>query len=174
MLREKGISCHHDPSDTELLPLDVIGCDAFEQALLPLLRGLVETCRNPGRGSWNFAYRAAAARWGVRTGLPLAYGLAHISDALLRVKGDRLQTLDIADTAHAAEVTRDERLLLLLLHQLRRNHVEAGNDFLLDLTEGEMDEELMALALDFGRRHSCGAPREVRHDGTTGPHLLVV
>ncbi len=174
MRREDGIDCHRDSSNAELLPLHVIGCDAFEQALLPLLRGLVETCRNPGRCSWDSAYIAAASRWGVRTGLPLAYGLAHISDALLRVKGEKLQTLGMADTAHAAEVTRDERLLLLLLHQLRRNHVEAGCDFLLDLTEGEMDEELMALALDFGRRHSCGAPREVRHDGTAGPHLLVV
>ncbi len=92
----------------------------------------------------------------------------------MRVKGARLQVLDRTDTAHATEVTRDERLLLLLLHQLRRNHVAAGHDFLLDLTEGEMDWELMTLALDFARRHSCGTPREVRHDGTTGPHLLVV
>lgn len=175
MLQDNGINCRHDPSHAELLPLNIIGCDAFEQALLPLVRGLVETCRNPEQCSWDFAYSAAAARWGVRTGLPLAYGLAHISDALLRIKGDRLQTLDMADMARAAEVTRDERLLLLLLHQLRRNHVEAGHDFLLDLTEGEMDEELMALALDFGRRHSCGTPREMLHDGTSGgPHLRVI
>ncbi|MFC3058660.1 hypothetical protein [Paenirhodobacter populi] len=164
---------HPDPDHAELLPLHVIGCDAFERALLPLLRDLMETCRNPDGRSWNAVYGAAASRWGARTGLPLAYGLARISEALLRVKGERLQMLDAADTAHAAEVTRDERLLLLLLHLLRRNHVLAGQDFLFDLTEGKMDKELMALALDFARRHSCGTPREVRHD-TTGPHLRIV
>lgn len=174
MQRQDGANCHPDPAHAELLPLHVIGCDAFEQALLPLLRELMETCRNPEGRSWNVVYSAAASRWGARTGLPLAYGLARISEALLRVKGDRLQVLEGSDTAHAAEVTRDERLLLLLLHQLRRNHVEAGQDFLLDLTEGEMDRPLMTLALEFARRHSCGAPREVRHDGAAGPHLRVV
>ena len=71
------------------------------------------------------------------------------------------------------EVTRDERLPLLLLHQLRRNHVEAGNDFLPRSTEGEMDEE--PWRTDFwSPAFLVRAPREVRHDGKTGPHLLVV
>lgn len=155
---------------TDLLPLRLIGCDAFEQALLPLVRDLMETCRNPEGRTWAPAYNAAAMLWGARTGLPLAYGLARISQALVRVRGDRLQMLDAGD----ADVTRDERLLLLLLHQFRRNHLAAGNDFLLDLTEGEMDAELSDLTLDFARRHSCGTAREIGADGPTGPHLRAV
>lgn len=158
----------------EMLPLRMIGCDDFERALLPLLRDLIETCRNPDGRSWTPVYGAAAARWGAQTGLPLAYGLARLSEALLRVKGDRLWMLARDDNVRAAKVTPDERLVLLLLHHLRRSHVAAGTDFLLDLTDGEMDEALMACALDFARRHSCGAPREIGQDGRTGPHLRAV
>ncbi|MFE3836450.1 hypothetical protein [Pseudogemmobacter sonorensis] len=172
MPREDAPRRRPDPAQAGLMPLHVIGCDDFERALLPLLRALMQTCRNPRGRSWNAVYGAASARWGTRTGLPLAYDLARISEALLRVKGDRLRMLD--GTADAARVTRDERLLLLLLHQLRRNHVAAGQDFLLDLTEGEMDAELMALASGFARRHSCATPREIRHDGPVGPHLRPV
>lgn len=162
------------PADTGLLSLRGIGCDDFERALLPLLRDLMQTCRHPEGRSWTPVYGAAAARWGARTGLPLANGLAQISAALSRVTGKRLQMLSGSDTSHADQVTSDERLVLLLLHHLRRNHVAAGQDFLLDLTGGEMDEELMALALEFGHRHSCGAPRTIRYDGSSGPNLRSV
>lgn len=163
-----------DPSPADLLPLDRIGCDAFERALLPLVRDLAVGCRDPESRSWNLAYRAAARRWGAQTGLPLAYGLAQIVTALTRIKGDALQVLDHDGGAPQAAVTRDEQLLLLLLHQLRREHLNAGCDAMLDLTDGEMDDELMALALDFARRHSCGTPREHRHDGIVGPRLRVI
>lgn len=163
-----------DTGDDALLPLHDIGCDAFEQALLPLVRDVMHTCRDPEAPSWHVAYGVAASVWGARTGLPLAHGLAQIAQALLRVKGERLRMLTTADPAHVTAVTDDERLLLLLLHQLRRNHINAGHDFLLDLTEGEMDDELMALALDFARRHSCGTARDIRHDGRDGPHLRPV
>ncbi|WP_460275738.1 hypothetical protein [Celeribacter sp. ULVN23_4] len=163
-----------DPASSALMPLGLIGCDAFEQALLPLMREVMETCRDPDHHTWNRAYHVAAERWGTRTGLPLAYGLAQIVQALTRVRGTQLEICDTADRVRADVVTRDERLLLLLLHQLRRNHIAAGQDFLLDLTDGEFDAELMELALAFGRRHSCGAAREVRFDGGTGPHLRPV
>lgn len=163
----------HGADRPEVLPLAIIGCDAFECALLPLVRELMETCRDPRTHSWSPVYSAAAARWGAQTGLPLAYGLARISEALMRVRGDRLQML-AADPAHETEVTRDERLLLLLLHQLRRNHVAAGQDFLLDLTEGEMDRDLLACAQEFAQRHSCGTPREIGHDGPIGQRLRLV
>lgn len=173
-MQQHDITCHTEPPLPEMLPLQRIGCDAFERALLPLLRDLMETCRHPEGRSWTPVYGAAAALWGARTGLPLAHGLAQISDAVLRIRGESLRVLAASDTDHAEEVTPDERLLLLLLHQLRRNHVAAGQDFLLDLTGGEMDEDLMALALDFAQRHSCGAPRAIRHDGPAGPHLRVL
>lgn len=163
-----------DPGFADLLPLERIGCDAFERALLPLVRELAGGCRDPESRSWNLAYGAAAKRWGAQTGLPLAYGLAQIVDALTRIKGDALQVLDHASAVPYAAVTRDEQLLLLFLHQLRREHLAAGCDFMLDLTDGEMDDELMALAIEFARRHSCGNPRERRHDGIVGPKLRVI
>lgn len=160
-----------DTAEAALLPLHAVGCDDFECALLPLLRDLMATCRNPDGPSWIPVYGAAAKRFGVRTGLPLADGLARIATALLRVRGARLHMLAGADTDHAAAVTQDERLLLLLLHLLRRDHVGAAGDFLFELTDGGMDEDLMASAVDFARRHSCGAARVIRHDGPAGPHL---
>lgn len=165
---------HRDSDHGAVLPLHGIGCDPFEQALLPLLREVMKTCRDPERHTWNGAYGTAAAIWGARTGLPLAYGLARIAQALLRVKGARLHVLDGSGPEQVRAVTDDERRLLLLLHQLRRNHIAAGHDFLLELTEGESDDELMALALDFARRHSCGAARDIHHDGPSGPHLRPV
>jgi hypothetical protein len=163
------------PAETGLLSLQGIGCDDFERELLPLLlRGLMETWRHPEARCWTPVYGAAAARWGPRTGLSLAHSLAQSSDTLLRIRGHGLRVLAASDTDHAEEVTPDERLPLLLLHKLRRNHVAAGQDFLLKLTGGEMDEEHLALALDFAQRHFCGAPRAIRHDGSAGPHRRAV
>ncbi|WP_010141609.1 hypothetical protein [Oceanicola sp. S124] len=157
--------------EAEIQPLHLVGCDPFERALLPLLRSLMETCRDPETHTWNAVYREAAGIWGAARGLPLAYGLAHIAEALLRVRGDRLC---ICPAPGAEGVTRDERLLLLLLHQLRRQHLAAGQDFLLDLTEGEMDDELMQRALDFARAHSCGTPRAIGSEGVIGPRLRLI
>lgn len=156
----------------DLMPLHTIGCDPFEEALLPILRDLVQTCRAPDGRTWNTAYGVAAATWGPWTGLPLADGLARIAEALTRAKGARLHVL--CETEAPEAVTRDERLLLLLLHQLRRSHTAAGYDFLMDLTDGKVDSVLMEHALDFAARHSCGPPRTLRHDGTVGPRLRVV
>lgn len=160
-------------SDPALLLLSKIGCDAFERALLPIIRQLTSSCRSPNMGNWLPIYGHAEKLWGVRTGLPLVYGLSKIVVSLLRIKGDAFRILPPSDDT-SNEVTADEQLLLLLIHHLRRGHVNAGCDLLLDLVDGEMDEELMEQAREFAQRHSCGQPLTHTHEGVVGSHLRLV
>jgi hypothetical protein len=163
-----------DPVEPVLTPLSTLGCDDFECALLAIIRDLTLTCRHPEQQTWVTVYGAAGKRWGVRTGLPLVHGLSQIVVALLRVTGGDVHILDETDDFTRTVATRDEQLLLLMIHQLRRNHLQAGCDFLLDLLHGQMDADLMQQVLAFAQRHSCGRPQTRRHDGVLDGHLRVV
>jgi len=170
----RDASSWDDLGDQALIPLSQIGCDAFECALLPIIRDLTLTCRCPEGKSWIPIYGDAEKRWGARTGLPLVHRLSQIVVTLVRIKGNALDVLNPADQSMRALVTRDEQLLLLMIHHMRRKHLHAGCDFLLDLVDGDMDAELMEEALRFAERHSCGAPQTRKHDGVLGGRLRVV
>lgn len=160
-------------SEPALLPLSHLGCDAFECALLPLIRKLTHSCIVPDQGSWLPVYGMAEKLWGARTGLPLVYGLSQIVVSLIRLKGEELQILYAFDE-ETQGVTRDEQLLLLMIHHLRRQHDQAACDFLLDLLDGDMDGTLLEEAQAFASRHSCGDPLIYTHDGVQGSHLRVI
>lgn len=163
-----------EPAKPDLTPVSQIGCDAFERALLPIIRNLTITCIHPERLSWISTYEAAGKHWGVRTGFPLVHGLSQIVVALLRVKGEHLDVLININDLTRDLATRDEQMLLLIIHQLRRNHFYAGCDFMLDLVNGQMDTVLMDEVLAFAQRHSCGTPQLQKHDGPIGQGLRLV
>lgn len=155
-------------------PLSLVGLDAFEQNLLAIIRDLAVTCFNPERQTWIPVYAKAEQLWGVRTGLPLVHHLAQIVVSLVRIKGKRLHFLDNSDPRAQDVATYDEQQLLLMLHHLRRQHVNAACDFMLDLVDARMDEQLMQDALRFGKRHSCAPARAYNHKGAIGPNLRPV
>ena len=69
----RDASSWDDLGEQALIPLSQIGCDAFECALLPIIRDLTLTCRCPEGKSWIPIYGDAEKRWGARTGLPLVH-----------------------------------------------------------------------------------------------------
>ena len=158
----------------DLIPLQEIGCDPFEQALLPLFRDLAITVFQPEQQSWLPVYVNAQDIWGPHRGLPLVDGLAKILMAILRVTDNDIAIRHGANDRPNGFVTSDEQQVLLMIHHLRRQHPQAASDIMLELTQGVMDHELFAAVETFGQNYSCGAPQARLHDQGQKPALRIV
>ncbi|TXR54935.1 hypothetical protein FME95_02535 [Reinekea thalattae] len=139
-----------------------------------MIRALAHSCLDPKAPNWLSVYARAEQQFGSRTGLPLVNGLAQITVSLLRIKADDLQILPSSESIESEKVLPDERLILLMIHHMRRNHFIAGYDFLMELLLGEVDDELLEQAHSFANRHSCGEQQPRSHKGIIGKRLRLV
>ncbi|MFW8594145.1 hypothetical protein [Cribrihabitans neustonicus] len=136
-------------------PLADLGLDAFETALLPLLRHFAASPRAPGSQAWHLAYQTAAERWGESFGLPLAHALAALvgrADALI----GGLTCHDALEPATRQRVTADEAAFLRMLHHMRRDRTPAARQAVAELAQGRMDAGLIRCGLSLARRFPAG------------------
>lgn len=143
-----------------------LGLDDFEHGLLIVLRYIFRP-----EGADCTPYLIAVERWGEEVGLPVAYRLINLAAALNHCKSD-LKFKDPLCLDQRVSATRDEVLVLLMLHHMRRDQTSAARHCIEELTGGRMDPHLIRIGLSFAFRFSCGAqgPRKLAQS----PKLYVV
>ena len=152
------------------LALGDLDCDAFERDLLPVIRNLLDAARRPEGEGWHLAFAIAAERWGETPGPGIAWLLQKVLRAILRVRPAGLAFQPPLSVEARARVTRDEWLLVLMLHHMRRGQTARARDLVWQVTEGRMDPDVIRAALAFAARFSCGPVA----GGARRPHLRVV
>ena len=160
------------PTPTPDQLVSALGCDTFEEGLLPVLRhltfGLRDGCpRAPYR-----AQKIAAERWGEAIGLPVAHYMTALLSALLDCRSDGFQTHDPFALETRDTVTEDEALVLTLIHQMRRDQTPKARETVLQLSAGTMDPHVIRAGLSFAARFPAGnVPAFTR---TAPPRLQLV
>lgn len=143
------------PAPADARSLADLGLDAFETALLPLLRHLTASLRAPRSQAWHFAYQTAAERWGESFGLSLAHALAGLAGRIDALTGG-ITCHDALDPATRQLLTSDEAAFLLMLHHMRRDQTPAARQAVARLARGRMDAGLIRCGLSFARRFPAG------------------
>ena len=143
-------------AEAPVLPLSQCRFDAFEAGLLPVLRHFLTSFASPELQTWQFAYTTAAERWGDSLGLAAAQALLRVVRALLSARPGGLTFQDPLCLDARDSVTEDERLVLEMLHHMRRDDTPPARDTVEVLTDGRMDPDVIRAGLSFARRFPAG------------------
>lgn len=132
------------------------GWDAFEQGLLCVSRHFLQALHDPDAHSWHRAYTEAAERWTDTLGLRAAHHLQKLVRAVFRARGGQFAChAPFSPEANGAP-TSDERLLIDLLHHMRRDQIPAARRCVEDLTHQRMDPDVIRAGFGFARQFSAG------------------
>jgi len=144
----------HQPDATIPRAADTLRCDLFERALLPVARHFLAALQHPGHTGWHSGYALAAETWNESPGLSVAHHLQRLLRAVWTCRGGRF-------AYHPPEtdqkVTEDERLLIAMLHHMRRDRPREARNCAEVLTAGTLDPEVVRAGLRFATRFSVGA-----------------
>lgn len=152
--------------------LSTLGCDSFEEGLLPIVRHLIFGLRGRCPGPLYRAQTIAVERWGEAIGLPVAHYMTALLSALLEVRSDGFQTRDPCPLETRGTATQDEALVLTLIHQMRRDQTPKARETVLRLSAGTMDPDVIRAGLSCAARFPAGnGPALTR---TATPRLQVV
>lgn len=159
------------PDGTALQSIEQLSCDAFERRLLPIARHFLSSFESPEHHAWHRAYSIAAEQWQETLGLSIAHHLQKVIRAILRCRTDGIAFQDPLCPEARAMVTVDERMLIDMLHSMRRDHTEAARNCVEALTHGRMDPDVIRTGLSFAARFSVG-PQGVSYNGSTSAPIL--
>ena len=137
-------------------PVSALGCDPFEEGLLPVARHLICGLRDRCPRAPYRAQKIAAERWGKPIGLPAAHCMTALLSALLDCRSEGLLLQDPFALDTREQVTQDEALLLTLLHQMRRDQTPKARETVLRLSGGTMDPHVIRAGLSFAARFPAG------------------
>ncbi|MEM9576932.1 MAG: hypothetical protein AAF999_07945 [Pseudomonadota bacterium] len=145
-----------------LLRVNQLPCDAFERALLPVLRHHLNDYADPRLASGHRAFVVAVERWGEPIGLSVAFHLQKLVRAILQCRPEGLEFHDPLCLDSKEAVTDDERLLIDMLHHMRRDQTARARDRVYQITDGRMDPDVIRTGLQFAQRFACGVSGEMR------------
>ncbi len=156
-----------------LLHINQLQCDDFERAVLPVARHLALSLNQPEHHNWHRAFVIAVEQWDEPVGLSVAYHLQKLVRALwhCRTEGPTFQDPLCIDDKYT--VTRDERLLIGMIHNMRRDRTPEARECVYQITEGRMDPVVIRAGLQFAARFSCGRGGVIRRTAAA-PVLRVV
>ncbi|CUH81171.1 hypothetical protein TRM7557_03275 [Tritonibacter multivorans] len=138
-------------------PVSTLGCDPFEEGLLPVVRHLMAGLRGGCSRAPYRAQKIAAERWGEPIGLPAAHYMTNLLAAVLDCRGAGFLVQDPFALDARARVTADEALLLTLIHQMRRDQTPNARETVLHLSGGTMDPHVIRAGLTFAARFPAGS-----------------
>ncbi|MEY8828229.1 hypothetical protein AB9K34_07410 [Sedimentitalea sp. XS_ASV28] len=156
-----------------VLHISQLQCDDFERAVLPMARHLVLSLTQPEHHCWHRAFVIAVEQWDESVGLSVAYHLQKLVRALLHCRTEGLTFQDPLCIDDKHTVTRDEWLLIGMIHNMRRDQTPEARDCVYQITRGRMDPVVIRTALQFATRFSCGVGGAIRQTAAA-PVLRVV
>ncbi|HBU15067.1 MAG: hypothetical protein A2092_17620 [Rhodobacteraceae bacterium GWE1_64_9] len=139
-------------SPAEGIPLEALGFDAFETALVPVLRHFLTALASPDSQGWRLAYGIAAERWGPGDGPQIAHRLFGMVEAMQACRPTRFRFGNPLCAQCRGLLTPDEVAFVTLLHHMRRDRTDAARPALADLSGGVMDVALIRAGLSFAAR----------------------
>ena len=143
------------PSDGSDLKLNDLGFDPFEAGVLAVARYLFCAEVEPERRTWFVALSVATERWGPDIGLPVAFALAKLVRALHDVRAN-MAFHDPYVPDSRVRVTRDEAMMMRMLHHMRREETAVAREAEDALTHGCMDPYVIRAALALAGRFGTG------------------
>jgi len=155
----------HDASDvsdlvtnktnTDLTRLDALPLDAFERSLLPLIRRFVRTFESGDVVECCRTFDRAVEQWGEPIGLSIAHLLQKLILAIHKSRKCPLQCFYPRQRSDHGFVSEDERILLTMLHHMRRDQTARARDALGALTGSRMSPDLIRASLTFSNRYAA-------------------
>lgn len=136
----------------DAIPLETLGFDAFETALLPVLRHFLTALASPESQGWRLAYGSAAERWGPGDGPQIAHRLFGMIEAMQACRAARFRFGNPLCARCRGLLTPDELAFLTLLHHMRRDRTDAARLALAEISGGVMDVGLIRAGLGFAAR----------------------
>jgi hypothetical protein len=159
-------------STADISELSALGLDEFEHGLLVLSRHFLSGYETYNTKAWNSAYIIAVERWGERIGLPVAFAVMKLIEALSKTRTDAVSYLDPLRIEYKSVVTDDEAALMTMLHHMRRDATAPARDAVEALCAGVLEPNVIRAGLSLAARFSCGAPRS--QFAEPAPQLSVV